>query len=67
MESVGSYHCRSDAYYPDRGDSDDLRQDDLRQLLVAATGTIPGGGLSAPRFRMSAIADLKEFSEKNRD
>ena len=67
MESVESRQDRSDTYYPEGDDPDDSEQDGLRRPLVAATGTATGGGLSAPRKRMSAIADLKEFNGKDRD
>ena len=67
MESVKSRQDRSDTYYPEGGDPDDSGQDDLRRTPVVAMETAPGGGLSAPRIRMSAIADLKEFNEKDRD
>ena len=60
MESVESRHDRSDTYYLDGGDPNDSGQDDLRRPLVTAMKTEPGGGISAPRIRMSAIADLKK-------
>ena len=62
MESVGSRQDGSDTHYPER-DLDDPDQDDLRRPLVASTETAPGGELSAPRIRMSAIADLKDLME----
>ena len=48
-------------------DLDNAGQDDLRRPLVEDTETAPGCGLSAPRIRMAAIVDLKEFSGKDRD
>ena len=67
MESVRSRHNRSDTYYRDGGDPDDSGQDDLRRPLATAIKPAPGGGISAPRIPMSAIADLKKLYEKYRD
>ena len=59
MESVGSRQYRLDTYFPEGEDPEDSGRDDLRRPLVAATETAPGGELSAPRIRMSVIADLE--------
>ena len=34
---------------------------------MADAETVPDGGISAPRIRMSAIAELKEFNGKEND
>ena len=67
LKSVESCQYRSDTCYPEGRDLNDFRQDDLGRLRVADTETAPGGGLSAPRIRMSAIADLNEFNGRDRN
>ena len=67
MELVASRQDISNTYYPKGGNLDDSGQEDLRRPLVEATKTAPGGGLRAPRIKMSVIADLKEFNGKDRD
>ena len=65
MEAGESHHGRSNACYPGREDPNDSGKDVLRRPLVAATEMLPGGEFSAPRIRMSDIADLKEFNRKD--
>ena len=62
MESVGSHHGRSNEY-----DFDDLDMQNIRRPQVAAAETLNSGGFNAQRIRMSAIAELKEFSGRERD
>ena len=62
MESADSHHSRAHAYDPD-----DLDLDDLRRPQVATTEATTGGGFATQRLRMSAIADLKEFSGRDHD
>ena len=49
------------------GDPEYSGQANLRRPLIEAIETAPCGGLSAPRIRMSAIADLKEFNGRDKD
>ena len=67
MESVGSHHDISNAYYPEGRDPDNSGQKDLGRSLVAATDTAPEGKNSAPRIRMYTITDLKDLNKKHRD
>lgn len=62
MESVGSRHSRSNI-----GDPLELGLEDLRRPLVAAAEAMPSGGFTTQRIRVSAIADLKEFTGRDRD
>ena len=57
MESVGSHHTRSNHY----------DMEDLRRPLVANAEISPSGGIAPQRIRMSAIADLKEFTGRDTD
>ena len=60
MESVGSSHSRSNNY-----DSHDPILEDLRRPLVAAAEVTRNGGFNPQRIRVSAIADLKEFTGRD--
>ncbi|CAI5724998.1 unnamed protein product [Peronospora effusa] len=63
MESAGSRQSRPNNYDPD-----DLGLEDLRRPQVAsAAGTVPNGGVATQRIRMSAIADLIEFTGRDKD
>ena len=62
MESIGSNHSRSNNY-----DSHDPILEDLRRPLVAAAEVTPNGGFTPQRIRISAIADLKEFTGRDQD
>ncbi|POM70504.1 LOW QUALITY PROTEIN: Hypothetical protein PHPALM_13041, partial [Phytophthora palmivora] len=66
MESVGSH-----SGYQGEFDPDDLSIDVPRPALVASagvsSGTQPRAGVAAPRIRVSAISELKEFSGKEND
>ena len=62
MESVGSHHTRSNHY-----DMEDLGPEDLRRPLVANAEIAPSSGIAPQRIRMSAIADLQEFTGRDTD
>ncbi|POM80234.1 Reverse transcriptase [Phytophthora palmivora] len=66
MESVGSH-----SGYQGEFDPDDLSIDVPRPALVASagvsSGTQPRAGVAAPRIRVSAISELKEFSGEEND
>ena len=62
MESIGPLQDRWNSYCLERGDFDDLGQDDIIQSMVTAAKTVPGMVLSVPRIRISAIGDLKKFN-----
>jgi len=64
MKSVGSTH---DPPGPNEYDPDDLSVGAPRQAAVATAGVSAGGGAMAPRIRVSAISELKEFSGKDGD
>ena len=67
MELVGSHHGGAEMQYRGAGYPDNLGQFEPRRPLVAIAETVPDGGLSAPRIRMSAIAGLKAFKGKEKD
>ncbi|POM81328.1 Hypothetical protein PHPALM_712 [Phytophthora palmivora] len=66
MESVESPRCKQEEYDPD-----DLSIDMPRQAVVASAGMSSGSPASAatgaPRIRVSAISELKEFLGKDND
>jgi hypothetical protein len=64
MKSAGSTH---DPPGPNEYDPDDLRVGASRQAAVATAGVSAGGGAMAPRIRVSAISELKEFSGMDGD
>ena len=67
MESVRSNISRSDVFDPDDSDPDDSGQEERRHAMVATTETLQNGGGIPQRIRVSAMTELKEFSDKNRD
>ena len=67
MESAGSHHGGAEIQYRGAGDPDNSAQAESRRPLVATVETVPDGGLSAPRIRISAISDMKEFNGKAKD
>ncbi|CAI5718029.1 unnamed protein product [Peronospora effusa] len=62
MELVGSRHSRSNI-----GGPLDLGFEDLRRPLVAAAEAMQSGGFTTQRIRVSAIANLKKFTGRDRD
>uniref|UniRef100_A0AAV1UZZ2 Retrotransposon gag domain-containing protein n=1 Tax=Peronospora matthiolae TaxID=2874970 RepID=A0AAV1UZZ2_9STRA len=62
MESVDSYRDRLGEHESDRRELYDLRRPQ-----VATAGTAPTEDFSAQRIRLSAMADLKEFSVRDQD
>ena len=62
MESVGSHHGRSNEYDPD-----DTGLTVWRRPFIASTETEQRGGFTTQRIRMSAIAEIKEFSGRDND
>ena len=62
MESADSHDHLGNAF-----DSDDLDIDGLRRPRLATTEAITGEGFAAQQIRMSAIAELKEFSDRDHD
>uniref|UniRef100_A0AAV1UBB9 Retrotransposon gag domain-containing protein n=1 Tax=Peronospora matthiolae TaxID=2874970 RepID=A0AAV1UBB9_9STRA len=60
MESADSHGSHGDAFEPY-----DLDIDGVRRPHLATTEAIMGEGFAMQRIRMSAIADLKEFSGRN--
>ena len=62
MESADSHDSRGNVFDPD-----DLNFDGLRQPHLATTKAITEEGFAAQRIRMSAIAELKEFSGRDHD
>ncbi|GMF38640.1 unnamed protein product [Phytophthora fragariaefolia] len=62
IESVGSHHDPLDEFDPD-----DLSIDVPRRAAVASAETSTNAGVAAPRIRVSAISELKEFSGKDND
>ena len=66
MKPADSHHGRSYACYTGGENSNGSGRDFLRRPLVAVTEMLPGGKFSAPRIRIYAIADLKEFNRKDR-
>jgi hypothetical protein len=64
MKSAGS---NDDPPGPNEYDPDDLSLGAPRRSAVATTGASAGGGALAPRIRVSAISELKEFSGKDND
>ena len=67
MESVQSHISRSDVFDPEDSDPEDSGQEERRHAMVATTGTLQRGSDVPQRIRVSAIAELKEFSGKDRD
>jgi hypothetical protein len=64
MKSAGS---NDDPPGPNEYDPDDLSLGAPRRAAVATAGASVGGGALAPRIRVSAISELKEFSGKDND
>ena len=62
MKSAGSRHSRSNNY-----DSGNSGSENPRRPQMATTETVFGGGVGTQRLRMSAIADLKEFSGRDKE
>ncbi|GMF20116.1 unnamed protein product [Phytophthora fragariaefolia] len=62
MESVGSRHDPLDEFDPD-----DLSINISRRAAVASAETSTNAGVAAPRIRVSAISELKEFSGNDND
>ncbi|GMF30457.1 unnamed protein product [Phytophthora fragariaefolia] len=62
MESIGLHHAPLYEFDPD-----DLSIDSLRRAAVASAETSTKAGVAAPRIRVSAISELKEFSGKDND
>ena len=61
MESAASRHSRFNNY-----DSGDSGSENPRRPQMATTETVFGGGVGTQRLRMSVIADLNEFSGRQR-
>ena len=62
MESADSHDSRGNAFDPE-----DLDIDDLRRPQLATTEAITGGGSAAQRIHVSAITELKKFSDRDHD
>uniref|UniRef100_A0AAV1TQF8 Uncharacterized protein n=2 Tax=Peronospora matthiolae TaxID=2874970 RepID=A0AAV1TQF8_9STRA len=62
MESADSHGSHGSAFYPD-----DLDIDGVLRPHLAIAKAITGEGIARQQIRMSAIADLEEFSGRNHD
>uniref|UniRef100_A0AAV1TFH2 Retrotransposon gag domain-containing protein n=1 Tax=Peronospora matthiolae TaxID=2874970 RepID=A0AAV1TFH2_9STRA len=67
MESVQSRISQPEVFESDDIDSDDSGQEDRRHAMVATTETLQDGASIPQQIRVSAMAELKEFSGKDRD